>query len=219
MHRRANLSTNGSLVHLSLIWGPSKVLHPFPEGSRQPSHSLVIMCISLGSTVIFPKSEMAMLSSLTRPQEPCLLQTSTSTWSGTSRTVSCFNFSKFTLWKREQVANIRFRCNVLVLKNNLLQSFSDQARLREQFFGHVLPHFKGHSKLWTIRRVWSQSDSWSCFKRGWVDLSQRKHPAEPTPGPFWGANRPQAYLQALCHQRLFSDWRCKDFCFGPSDPD
>ena len=38
-------------------------MHPFPEGSRQPSHSLVIMCISLGSTVIFPKSETAMLSS------------------------------------------------------------------------------------------------------------------------------------------------------------
>ena len=62
MHRRANLSRNCSLVHLSLIWGPSKVLHPFPEGSRQPSHSLVIMCISPGSTVIFPKSETAMLS-------------------------------------------------------------------------------------------------------------------------------------------------------------
>ena len=39
-------------------------MHPFPEGSRQPSHSLVIMCISLGSTVIFPKSETAMLSKL-----------------------------------------------------------------------------------------------------------------------------------------------------------
>ena len=64
MHRRANLSSYGSLVHLSLIWGTSKVLHPFPEGSRQPSYSLVIMCISPGSTVIFPKSETAMLSSL-----------------------------------------------------------------------------------------------------------------------------------------------------------
>ena len=62
IYRRATTAWHLQLVIAIIFWRLSKFLHPFPEGSRQPSHSLVIMCISLGSTVIFPKSEMAMLS-------------------------------------------------------------------------------------------------------------------------------------------------------------